>query len=200
MKKIIIFGLSLGFIGGLAGCGSEPTDSANSNTAQTTSQSSQSQASSEGNAQSFKVSVEEAIKAYQEAYPNSDVTSLDLESSLGKYVYKIEGVDDEKEYEMTVNADTKDMSKEREEMLDAEDKNGAKRKEDKLELNKLLSVEKVSALAVEHVGKGEATEWGLDKDLGTTYWEVKVKDGQKETEVKVDAQSGKILESETDDE
>ncbi|MGX7126463.1 hypothetical protein [Enterococcus viikkiensis] len=37
MKKIIIFGLSLGFIGGLAGCGSEPTDSANSNTAQTTS-------------------------------------------------------------------------------------------------------------------------------------------------------------------
>lgn len=199
MKKIIIFGLSLGLIGGLAGCGSDSTDSANSSTSQTTSQSSQSQASSERSNQSFKVSADEAIKAYQEAYPDSDITSLELESSLGKYVYKIEGVDDEKEYEMTVNADTKDVSKEREETLDADDKGGAKRKEDKLELDKLLSVEKVSDLAVEHVGKGEATEWSLDKELGTTYWEVKVKDGQKETDVKVDAQSGKILESETDD-
>lgn len=194
MKKIIIFGLTIGFLGILAGCRSNSTDSANSSTSQTTS--SQSKTSSE---ESFKVSVDEAIKAYQDAYPDSDITSLELESSLGKYVYKIEGVDDEKEYEMTVNADTKDVSKEKEETLDAEDKGGVKRKEDKLDLDKLLSVEKVSDLAIAHVGSGKATEWSLDKDLGTTYWEVKVKDGQKETKVKVDAQSGKILESETDD-
>ena len=199
MKKIIILGLSVALLGGLAGCNSDSDDSnSSSSTSEKTTQTSKSQASNETNT-NFKVSVEDAIKAYQEAYPDSDITSIDLETSFGSYLYKIEGVDDNKEYEVRVNADTKEVSKEREEELDMEDKEGVKRKEDKLDLENLISIEKVSDIATKHVGAGKATDWSLDKDLGTTYWEVKVMDGQKETEVKVDAQSGDILESETDD-
>ena len=76
---------------------------------------------------------------------------------------------------------------------------GIKRKEDKLNIDNLLSIEKVSEIATENVGSGKATEWSLDKDMGITYWEVKVFDGQKETEVKINAQSGDVLETETDD-
>ncbi|BBM17838.1 hypothetical protein G15_1484 [Enterococcus avium] len=199
MKKIVILGLSVALLGGLAGCGTDSDDSASSSSStQKTSQTSNSQTSSEANT-NFKVSVDDAIKAYQEAYPDSDITSVDLETSFGKYLYKIEGVDDNKEYEVRVDADTKEVSKEREENLDTEDKDGVKRKEDKLDLDNLLSVEKVSDIAVKHVGKGKATDWSLDKDMGKTYWEVKVMDGHKETEVKIDAKSGDVLESETDD-
>lgn len=199
MKKIVILGLSVALLGGLAGCGTDSDDSASSSSStQKASQTSNSQTSSEANT-NFKVSVDDAIKAYQEAYPDSDITSVDLETSFGKYLYKIEGVDDNKEYEVRVDADTKEVSKEREENLDTEDKDGVKRKEDKLDLDNLLSVEKVSDIAVKHVGKGKATDWSLDKDMGKTYWEVKVMDGHKETEVKIDAKSGDVLESETDD-
>lgn len=199
MRKIVILGLSVALLGGLAGCGTDSDDSASSSSStQKTSQTSNSQTSSEATT-NFKVSVDDAIKAYQEAYPDSDITSVDLETSFGKYLYKIEGVDDNKEYEVRVDADTKEVSKEREENLDTEDKDGVKRKEDKLDLDNLLSVEKVSDIAVKHVGKGKATDWSLDKDMGKTYWEVKVMDGHKETEVKIDAKSGDVLESETDD-
>lgn len=194
MKKVIVFGLSVALLGGLAGCN---TNSDDANSSSSTSQKT-SQTSSEAST-NFKVSVDDAIKSYQEVYPDSDITSIDLETSFGKYLYKIEGVDDNTEYELRVDADTKEVSKEREESLDTEDKAGAKRKEDKLDLENLLSVEKVSDIAAKHVGKGKATDWSLDKDLGTTYWEVKVMDGHKETEVKIDAKSGEVLESENDD-
>lgn len=196
MKKIIVLALSGVLLGGLAGCGTDSDDSANSSS--TTQKTSQSQTSSEATTD-FKVSVADAIKAYQEAYPDSDITSIDLETSFGNYLYKIEGVDDSKEYEIQVDADTKEVSKEREEALDTEEQDGVKRKEDKLDLENLLSVEKVADIATKQVGSGKATDWSLDKDMGTTYWEVKVEDGHKETEVKIDAKSGKVLETETDD-
>lgn len=199
MKKIIFLSAFVALLGGLAGCNSDSDDANNaSSTTAKTSQTTKSQNSSTANT-TFKVSTDEAIKAYQEAYPDSDITSLELESSLGKYLYKVEGVDDSKEYEVRVDADTKEVSKEREENLDMEDQEGVKRKEDKLELTDLLSVEKVSDIAVEHVGKGKATEWSLDKDMGITFWEVKVMDGQKETDVKINAKTGDILEAEADD-
>ncbi|MDT2673375.1 PepSY domain-containing protein [Enterococcus dongliensis] len=198
MKKIISVGLSAVVLVGLAGCGSNSDDSSGSSSTQKTSQSVK--VSSEGETRAdVNVSVADAIKAYQEAYPDSDITSIDLETSLGKYLYKIEGVDDDKEYELRVDANTKAVSKEREENLDAEDRNGVKRTEDKLDLEGLLSIEQVSDIAEKHVGKGEAVDWSLDKDAGTMYWEVKVIAGQDETEVKIDATSGEVLETEIDD-
>ncbi|MDT2597808.1 PepSY domain-containing protein [Enterococcus dongliensis] len=198
VKKIIIVGLSAVVLIGLAGCGSNSDDSSGSSSTQKTSQSVK--VSSEGETRAdVNVSVADAIKAYQEAYPDSDITSIDLETSLGKYLYKIEGVDDDKEYELRVDANTKAVSKEREENLDAEDRNGVKRTEDKLDLEGLLSIEQVSDIAEKHVGKGEAVDWSLDKDAGTMYWEVKVIAGQDETEVKIDATSGEVLETEIDD-
>ncbi len=199
MKKIMVFGLAVALLGGLVGC-SDTSDTANnsSSTSQTISHTKPTQASSKAQT-SFKVNVEEVIKTYQETYPDSDITSIELETSFGKYSYKIEGVDDEREYEVQVNADTKEVSKDSAENLDSEDKAGVKRNADKLDLENLLSVERAAEIAAKKAGGGKAEEWQLDKELGTTYWEVKVVNGHKETDVKLDAKSGEVLETEIDD-
>jgi len=205
MKQMIVLGLSLIALGGLAGCGSSSTGDTNESASNSQSESVMSSnevtSSSEGTNTNGErnVSVEDAIQIFKDNYSDTAITSLDLERSLGKYVYKIEGVDDNKEYELQIDSETKEVSKKSEESLDTDEQAGVKRKADKLDLNKLLSIDEVSKIAVKEAGNGEATEWSLDKDLDITYWEVKVKDGQKETEVKINAQSGKVLATDLDD-
>ena len=201
MTKKLMLSVFLTMVVGLAGCSAQPNETSESTTAsQETKQTKDHQSNSEGSGDpNVKVSVEEAIGAYQEAYPDSDLTSIELDTSFGKYLYKIEGVGDKKEYELHVDAETKKVSKEHEETLDRDEQEGVKRNEDKIDATNLLSIKKVSEIAADHVGKGKASEWTLEQELGTTYWEVKVVDGQTETEVKVDAHSGKILETESGD-
>ena len=62
-----------------------------------------------------------------------------------------------------------------------------------------MSIEKAAEIAVQQVGGGTATDWDLDKDLGITFWEVTVENNQQETTVKMNAQTGEILETEVDD-
>lgn len=91
MKKVIILGLSVALLGGLAGCNSDSEESiSSSSTPQQTSQTSKSQSSSQQNTD-FKVSIEDAIKEYQKEYPDSDITSIDLETSLGTIFTKSKG-------------------------------------------------------------------------------------------------------------
>lgn len=189
-----------------------PVSSANSSVAQTESETSTSnvQASqsttdssvsttSSDTLTSFKVTVADAIQVYQGTFPDVDITSIDLDSSLGNYYYDIEGVDDDTEYELRIDATTEEIKKNEKETLDKEDQNGVKRKEDKLDLTDILSVDEVTKIAVAEVSSGEPTDWELDKEMGITYWEVKVKDGKTETQIKINAQTGEVLEVEVDD-
>ncbi len=146
-----------------------------------------------------KVSLEEAVKAYQEAYPNTAITSLDLDPSFGTYYYEIKGVDDSKEYEVKINAETGELKKEREETLDREDQNGVEKANEALDLNNLKSMDDISKIAVDSFGEGQAIEWSLERELSTTYWEVKVQSGNQEMSVKINAQTGDVLEKELDD-
>lgn len=147
----------------------------------------------EGN---IKITVAKVIELFEKEYPKTAITSIDLDSSLGEYYYDVQGVDDTTEYEMRIHATTGAMKKEREERLDADEQNGVKKKEDALDTKDILSIEKVSENAEKEVGKGTAKEWSLDKEVGVTYWEVKVVDGHKDYEIKMNAKNGEILERE----
>lgn len=147
----------------------------------------------------FEVTVADAIQVYQETFPDSDITSIELDSSFGHYYYQIEGVDDTKEYEIKVDATTKEITKNKEETLDKDEQNGVKRQEDKLDLTDLLSVEEVTEIALAEVSSGEPTDWDLDREMNITYWEVQIKDGKTETNIKINAQTGEVLEVELDD-
>lgn len=145
------------------------------------------------------VSADEAIKAFQEAYPDASVTSLDLDTSFGTYYYEVKGVDDSTEYEVKVHGETGELTKEREETLDRDEQNGVERKNESLSLDGIMTIEEAADIALKAVGKGEATEWSLERELSTTYWEVKIVNGRSETSVKLDAKTGDILETELDD-
>lgn len=142
------------------------------------------------------VSAEEAIRLFQAKYPNTVITALELEQSLGQPVYKLEGVDQQTEYEVKLNAKTKKFSDEHKETLDADDQN--KQQEDQLNVQDLLSLKKAAAAAQKKV-HGTPVEFELDKEMNITYWNVTLQDGKKEHAVKVNAQTGEVLEHETDD-
>ncbi len=59
-------------------------------------------------------------------------------------------------------------------------------------LTNIISREQATTLAEKEAKVGQATDWKLEKELGITYWEVKVKEGQQKNRgKKIDAHSGK---------
>ncbi len=208
MKKTTIF-MGIAFLGLLAGCTQNTTQSStaqstdsSTSTAMSTADSTEQSTSSEAantTGELPSVTVDEAIQIFQDTYPDAVVTSLELDTTFGNYFYKIEGVDDTNEYELTIDAETKAVSDERTEKLDADEQNGVKKAEDQLDTQDLLSLTEISDIAVQEVGGGEATDWDLDKEMNVTYWEVKVQEGNTKTNVKINAQTGEVLETEIDD-
>lgn len=202
-KKMVVGTICLGFI--LAGCTSNnkslENDGKSQASSETFSQSTTIESSMEINEKAkpseVKVTVEEAIKAYEKSYPKTTITSLDLDTSWGSYYYEIQGVDESKEYTIKINATTAKATKEREEALDHEDQNSVENKA--LNLTALKPLEEVSKIAQEAAGQGEAVEWSLDQELSITYWEVKVHSGNTEIAIKINAQTGEVIAKEIED-
>ena len=208
MKKILygsMTGLALFLV---AGCTSKtPTDVSSTNeqketvisTTETSSSVQQEATTISEKTSAVAVSLEKVTTAFEKKYPEAKITSLQLDTDFGRYFYEIEGVDQQKEYQVEVNAETGEFTKEKVETLDADEQNGVKMQEEALDLTNIISREQATTLAEKEAKVGQATDWKLEKELGITYWEVKVKEGQQKIEVKIDAHSGKILTTERDD-
>lgn len=205
MKKTKLMALAVVSITTLAimtGCQSKGDNGSTTKPSTTISSTTKESRSAEATPNAFPslaVSLADAISLYQETYPDSDITSIDLDSSLQNWYYSIEGVNDTTEFELRIDATTKDIDNKKEEQLDKEDSNGLKRQKDKLDLTKLATLEEISAIAQEQMPTGEVTDWELDKELDTTYWNVTIKDGTNEMEVKINAQTKEVIETELDD-
>lgn len=208
MKKILygsMTGLALFLV---AGCTSKtPTAVSSTNeqketvisTTETSSSVQQEATTTSEKTSAVAVSLEKVTTAFEKKYPEAKITSLQLDTDFGRYFYEIEGVDQQKEYQVEVNAETGEFTKEKVETLDADEQNGVKMQEEALDLTNIISREQATILAEKAAKVGQATDWKLEKELGITYWEVKVKEGQQKIEVKIDAHSGKILTTERDD-
>ena len=208
MKKILygsMTGLALFLV---AGCTSKtPTAVSSTNeqketvisTTETSSSVQQEATTTSEKTSAVAVSLEKVTTAFEKKYPEAKITSLQLDTDFGRYFYEIEGVDQQKEYQVEGNAETGEFTKEKVETLDADEQNGVKMQEEALDLTNIISREQATTLAEKEAKVGQATDWKLEKELGITYWEVKVKEGQQKIEVKIDAHSGKILTTERDD-
>lgn len=208
MKKILygsMTGLALFLV---AGCTSKtPTAVSSTNeqketvisTSETCTSVQQEATTTSEKATAVAVSLEIVTTAFEKNYPEAKITSLQLDTDFGRYFYEIEGVDQQKEYQVEVNAKTDEFTKEKVETLDADEQNSVKMQEEALDLTNIISREQATTLAEKEAKVGLATDWKLEKELGITYWEVKVKEGQQKIEVKIDAHSGKILTTERDD-
>jgi len=183
-KSLMSLGIMLLSVGILGGCTSQAKSSSNDS-------------QQVALADNLTVSLKQAISIYQKTYPKTDIISIDLEKSLNKKIYRVEGVDDYKEYQININAANQKISHKREENLESDDRNGAKRV-DKINLQNLLSIKKIAQIAEKELNNSKATEFSLEQEVGVTYWEVTVKSGLKEKEVKIDAQKGTVLKVDTD--
>ena len=144
-----------------------------------------------------QMSLDEIIALYQKNKPNTDITGIEIESRMNKFVYEVKGMDDSKEYKLFFT-ETGELQHQEEEMLDEDERNGNERNNEKLDLKNLLPLDQINSIAQKEVN-GDITEWSLERELSKTYWDVKIVKNGQQSDVSIDAQSGNVLEVEMDD-
>lgn len=147
--------------------------------------------------QNFKVPYTDAINTFKDKYKDADVVDLSLEKDLNKFVYTVEGVDDNNEYKMKIDANTKDVLEDKTENLDSEDLNGVARKE-KLDLNDIITPQQAMEIALKEQN-GMVKEWSLDKDLDVTFYKIRIDKDKNEYDIKIDSKKGTVLKVEKED-
>lgn len=143
----------------------------------------------------IKLSQQEAIDKFHQQFSGKQLKSIELNREGKHYLYEIEGFDSNNEYSVNINAETGQIGHVHSEKLDHDDRN-----QKALDFKGTISRDDASRIAEEHV-KGTSEEWKLeqDEDTGKTYWEVKVKNGHQETEVKINAHTKEVISTEHDD-
>lgn len=144
-----------------------------------------------------QMSLDEIIALYQKNKPDTDITGIEIESRMNKFVYEVKGMDDSKEYKLFFT-ETGELQHQEEEMLDEDERNGNERNNEKLDLKNLLPLDQINSIAKKKVN-GDITEWSLERELSKTYWDVKIVNNGQQSDVSIDAQSGNVLEVEMDD-
>ncbi len=134
---------------------------------------------------------EEAFDIYMEEYPATTVKEVQLDRDMGQYVYKIEGYDAEKEYEIKIDPISGDILK-RDEDMDILD-------DDDLEEVTREDTEKVAALVDEALLAAGADavldEWSLELDDGRTELEVDIeRSGLDNIEYTYNVETGQLIE------
>lgn len=143
----------------------------------------------------IKLSQQEAIDKFHKQFSGKQLKSIELNREGKHYLYEIEGFDSNNEYSVNINAETGQIGHVHSEKLDHDDRN-----QKALDFKGTISRDDASRIAEEHI-KGTSEEWKLeqDEDTGKTYWEVKVKNGHQETEVKINAHTKEVISTEHDD-
>ena len=143
----------------------------------------------------IKLSQQEAIDKFHQQFSGKQLKSIELNREGKHYLYEIEGFDSNNEYSVNINAETGQIGHVHSEKLDHDDRN-----QKALDFKGTISRDDASRIAEEHI-KGTSEEWKLeqDEDTGKTYWEVKVKNGHQETEVKINAHTKDVISTEQDD-
>lgn len=143
----------------------------------------------------IKLSQQEAIDKFHQQFSGKQLKSIELNREGKHYLYEIEGFDSNNEYSVNINAETGQIGHVHSEKLDHDDRN-----QKALDFKGTISRDDASRIAEEHI-KGTSEEWKLeqDEDTGKTYWEVNVKNGHQETEVKINAHTKEVISTEHDD-
>lgn len=197
-KKLATVGVAVLLVGALSACGSNDgkDTSSNSSSQETTTSKSDNNESLQN--KSFDMSYEDAINAFKEKHGDAEISSVELEKNLGKYVYKVDGVSNDNEYEMKFNAETKEQLSDETDKLDQEDAGGVEKENEKLSLDGIKTPKEAMDKAVTEQA-GDVTSWKIERELDTTYYEVTVKQDNKKYEIKLNAKTLDVLQTEQDD-
>lgn len=216
MKKILFLCLTLLLSITLAACGtsddsntennatddSDTTENADDNNADTNTDDAntndENNDTSENDAVDLtnaSLSVEDAINAFQEKFPDTRVSSIQLDEERGELVYDIDGFDDSSEYSAEINQSGEIIAEEQEQQ-DADDRY------EELKLDDYITAEEALSTASEapETEGITARSWSLEFENGSPEYEINFEDmGSQEVDVYIDAESGEQLHVEVDD-
>lgn len=201
-KKLATVGVAVLLVGVLSACSfndDKDTSSSNSSKETTSSKSNNDKSSSDSlQNKSFDMSYEDAVKAFKDKHSDAEISSVELEKNLGKYIYKVEGISNDNEYEMKFNAETKEELADETDKLDKEDTGGVEKENEKISLDGIKSPKEAMDKAVSEQA-GDVTSWKIERELDTTYYEVTVKQGNNKYEIKLNSKTLDVLQTEQDD-
>ncbi|TQE90547.1 hypothetical protein FKZ59_09760 [Ureibacillus terrenus] len=140
-----------------------------------------------------KVTFSEALKIFNDIYPNANIESVDLETGYGRLYYDIEGFDQSKEYELKIDPMTKEIDKKEFERTKGTD--------EILDLSNVMDPSEAIAIAsqVRDVQGLSPIGWSLDAEYGMQIYKVEFRTKAAEIDVKIDAKTGEILKVDVDD-
>ncbi|WP_152655957.1 PepSY domain-containing protein [Oceanobacillus sp. CFH 90083] len=141
------------------------------------------------------LSVEDAVSAFQENFPDTRVSSIQLDEERGELVYDIDGFDDSMEYSAEINQAGEIIAEEQEQQ-DSDDRY------EELVLADYVTAEEALATASEapETEGITAKSWSLEFENGSPEYEINFEDmGSQEVDVYIDAVSGEQLHVEVDD-
>ncbi|MBC1972888.1 PepSY domain-containing protein [Listeria welshimeri] len=202
-KKLAAVGVTVLLVGALSACsfGDDDKDtSSNNGNKETTSSKSSSNNSSTDSLQNknFDMSYEDAVSAFKDKHSDAEISGVELEKNLGKYVYTIDGISNDNEYEMKFNAETKEQMSDETDKLDQEDAGGVEKENEKLNLNGIKTPKEAMDKAISSQA-GDVTSWNIERELDTTYYEVTVKQDNNKYDIKLNAKTLEVLQTEQDD-
>ncbi|MBC1349950.1 PepSY domain-containing protein [Listeria welshimeri] len=202
-KKLAAVGVTVLLVGALSACsfGDDDKDtSSNNGSKETTSSKSRSNNSSTDSLQNknFDMSYEDAVSAFKDKHSDAEISGVELEKNLGKYVYTIDGISNDNEYEMKFNAETKEQMSDETDKLDQEDAGGVEKENEKLNLDGIKTPKEAMDKAISSQA-GDVTSWNIERELDTTYYEVTVKQDNNKYDIKLNAKTLEVLQTEQDD-
>ena len=143
------------------------------------------------------LSIQEAIDKFEATFPGSDWNKLQIEPEGPFTKYEMVGVDGENKNTLEINAHTGDVLKERQKPLKEKAKDPARRERRALNMDNLMPLTEINAIAQSHVSDAEPYQWELDRQSERTVWKIEFanKTGSEIREFKVDAQDGTIVQT-----
>lgn len=145
-------------------------------------------------AQQIKLTEQDAVKKFNKQFKNIKVTEIQIEKKNNHFEYEVSGTDNQKEYTVDINAKTGKVTNANSEQLDNGEQKTA------LDLSKVISRKQANKIAERAVDNSKGHSWTLENENGVPVWEVEViNDDQQSTEVKINAQTKKVISTQADD-
>ncbi|EAC7025797.1 PepSY domain-containing protein [Listeria monocytogenes] len=205
-KKLAAVGMTVLLVGTLSACSFNNKDMSSNNGNYETNNDSNDNSNGNNNSNStdslqnknFDMSYTDAVNAFKDKHSDAEISSIELEKSMGKYVYTVDGISNDNEYEMKFNAETKEQLSNETDRLDYEDDGGVEKENEKLSLDGIKTPKEVMDKVISEQA-GDVTSWNIERELDTTYYEVTVKQGYSDYDIKLDAKTLEVLQTEQDD-
>ena len=140
----------------------------------------------------LKVSMTDAVNIFKEAHPDAKIESIDLDNDSGRLHYDIDGFDSSNEYEMEVDATTKEI-KVNEVATDQE-------QDDFIDFSSIIDpAEAIEIASTKTEVEGlNPTGWSLEADDGKQKYTVEYDQNDSDIDIKIDAITKEILEVDID--